>query len=109
MKLCVVSVGVLLAATSVAQAQDLQHGLSLARQVCAECHAIQPQQLKSPNPKSPTFPDIAATPGMTNTALSVALTTPHAGMPMFRLTTDQRADIIAYILSLKQAGAQPGK
>jgi hypothetical protein len=38
---------------------------------------------------------------MTAIALTVALTTPHAGMPMFMLTVDQRADIIAYILSLR--------
>ena len=47
------------------------------------------------------FPDLATTPGMTSTALLVALTTPHAGMPMFTLTSEQRDDIIAYILSLK--------
>jgi hypothetical protein len=38
---------------------------------------------------------------MTNAALTVAFTTPHAGMPMFVLTPEQRRDIIAYILSLK--------
>jgi hypothetical protein len=41
------------------------------------------------------------TPGMTAIALTVALTTPHAGMPMFLLTADQSADIITYILSLR--------
>ncbi len=40
---------------------------------------------------------------MTDTALSVAFATPHAGMPMFKLTSEQAADIIAYILGL-QAG-----
>jgi mono/diheme cytochrome c family protein len=44
---------------------------------------------------------LATTPGMTSVALMVALTTPHAGMPMFMLTADQREDIIAYILSLR--------
>jgi mono/diheme cytochrome c family protein len=102
---------VFLAAAVAAQAQDgdRQHGLAIARQVCSECHAVQAQELKSPNPKAPTFPDLAATPGMTSAALTVALTTPHAGMPMFRLSTEQRADTIAYILGLKQGGAQPGK
>ena len=78
-----------------------QRGLPLARQVCSECHAIQAQQLRSPNPRSPTFPELATTPGMTNAALTLALTTPHAGMPMFRLTEEQRADIISYILGLR--------
>ena len=91
------------------QAGDRTHGLALARQVCSECHAIQPQQLLSPNPRAPTFPQLAATPGMTATALTVALTTPHAGMPMFRLSTDQRDDLIAYILGLRGSGPTPGK
>jgi mono/diheme cytochrome c family protein len=38
---------------------------------------------------------------MTGAALMVALTAPHAGMPMFMLSRDEREDIIAYILSLK--------
>lgn len=46
---------------------------------------------------------------MTSTGLTIALTTPHAGMPMFRLTSEQRADITAYFLSLQQRGQQPGK
>ena len=57
-------------------------------------------QVRSPNSRAPRFPDLATTPGMTSTALLVALTTPHAGMPMFTFTGEQREDIIAYILSL---------
>jgi mono/diheme cytochrome c family protein len=104
----------LLAAAAVAplqaqQAGDPRQGLVLARQVCFECHAIQPQQLQSPNPRAPTFPQLAATPGMTTAALTVALTTPHVGMPMFRLSSEQREDIIAYILSLRGSSSTPGK
>ena len=39
-------------------------------------------------------------PGDDGTALFVALTTPHAGMPMFTFTAKQRDDIISYIRSL---------
>jgi len=88
---------------------DPGRGLAVAREVCSECHAIQAQQLQSPLARAPTFLALATTPGMTATALSVALTTPHAGMPMFRLTAEQRDGIIAYILSLKQSGSPPGK
>jgi mono/diheme cytochrome c family protein len=88
---------------------DPGRGLALAREVCSECHAIQAQQLQSPQARAPTFLALATTPGMTATALTVALTTPHAGMPMFRLTAEQRDGIIAYILSLKQSGSLPGK
>ena len=79
-------------------------GLALAQRVCSECHAIRAGQARSPNSKSPTFMEVATTPGMTGTALFIALTTPHAGMPMFNLSTTQRDGIIAYLLSLK-AGA----
>ncbi|MFI5013416.1 MAG: c-type cytochrome [Hyphomicrobiales bacterium] len=78
-----------------------QAGLALAQQVCSECHAVLRGQAPSPNPRAPTFSELAATPGMTSAALSVALTTPHAGMPMFRLTAEEREDVIAYILSLR--------
>ena len=91
-------------AVSVARAQtvgDAKEGLALAQQVCAQCHATVPAQDRSPNPRAPRFPELAATSGITRTALLVALTTPHAGMPMFTLTSEQRDDIIAYILSLR--------
>ncbi|MGO9943316.1 MAG: c-type cytochrome [Rhodoblastus sp.] len=93
----------LVASVSDANAQALgepKEGLAVAQQVCAECHATVAGQDRSPNAKAPTFVNLASTPGMTRTALLVALTTPHAGMPMFRLTSKQRDDIIAYILSL---------
>ena len=51
--------------------------------------------------RAPHFTELAAAPGMTDMALSVALTTPHAGMPMFMFTADERQDVIAYILSLR--------
>ena len=76
-------------------------GLALAQEVCSECHAIRRGQVRSPNSRAPTFLELATAPGMTIAALSVALTTPHAGMPMFKLTTEQREDVIAYILSLR--------
>jgi mono/diheme cytochrome c family protein len=84
------------------QAGDPRGGLAIARQVCSECHAIQKGQVRSPNLRSPTFVELANTPGMTAAALTVALMTPHWRMPMFILTPEQRANIIAYILSLKE-------
>jgi mono/diheme cytochrome c family protein len=79
---------------------DPTEGLAVAQKVCAECHATVAGQDRSPNAKAPTFVNLAATPGMTRTALLVGLTTPHAGMPMFILDDKQRDDIIAYILSM---------
>jgi mono/diheme cytochrome c family protein len=88
-------------AATTAQTQDLQEGAKSANEVCGRCHAVRAGQASSPNGRAPTFTELANTPGMTAAALNVALTTPHAGMPMFVLTPEQRQDIIAYILSLK--------
>jgi mono/diheme cytochrome c family protein len=101
MKRVVFSVLLLASAAATAQAQDPQEGAKWASNVCGECHAVARGQPRSPNGRAPTFVELANTPGMTNAALNVALTTPHAGMPMFVLTSEQRQDIISYILSLK--------
>ena len=101
---CLMTVLALSIAASHVHAQGIgkpQEGLALAKQVCSECHSVLRGQVRSPNSMSPTFVELATAPGMTTTALLVALTTPHAGMPMFILTTEQRENIIAYILSLK--------
>ena len=82
-------------------AGDAREGLATAQAFCSECHAVRKGEPRSPNSKSPTFVEIANTSGITGTALLVALTTPHAGMPMFVMTPAQRVNIIAYILSLK--------
>ena len=84
-------------------------GLSLARQICSECHDVLAPKGRSPDPKAPTFVDLSETPGMTATALTLMLTTPHAGMPMFRLSDAQRGDLVAYILGLRQGGTASGR
>jgi mono/diheme cytochrome c family protein len=102
--LCLAIALTVAAAVSNANAQvvgDPKEGLALAQQVCSQCHATVAGQDRSPNTQAPTFVKLAVTPGMTRTALLVALTTPHAGMPMFILTSEQRDDIIVYILSLR--------
>jgi len=76
-------------------------GLELAKQLCAQCHAVQKDEGRSPNELAPRFQAIASVPGMTGLALSVALNTSHRTMPNIILAADERADIIAYILSLK--------
>jgi mono/diheme cytochrome c family protein len=76
-------------------------GLELARQLCAQCHAVEKQQARSPNVNAPRFQVIASVPGMTAIALAAALNTSHRTMPNIMLAADERADIIAYILTLK--------
>jgi mono/diheme cytochrome c family protein len=86
-----------------ARAQDgnVQRGLTLAQDLCTTCHAIHRGAALSPNVQAPTFEMIASVPGMTALALGVALRTSHREMPNIILEDRQRADIVAYILSLR--------
>jgi mono/diheme cytochrome c family protein len=83
------------------EAGQPSRGLVLARQLCAQCHAVERQQARSPNINAPRFPVIASVPGMTAIALAATLNTSHRTMPNIMLAADERADIIAYILTLK--------
>jgi mono/diheme cytochrome c family protein len=92
-----------LLSTSGLHAQDLgnaQAGLSVARQVCAPCHAVLAGETNSPNRLAPSFERIARVPGMTVTALTVALQTSHATMPNIMLAPDELRDLSTYIVSL---------
>jgi mono/diheme cytochrome c family protein len=80
---------------------DAQKGQAYARMVCAECHLVEKVQARSPNANAPAFAAVAATPGMTELALRIWFQTPHPTMPNLRLDNDQKDNLIAYILSLK--------
>ena len=85
-------------------AQEIGHsgaGLAAARRLCSQCHAVEKAETPSPRTDAPAFQDIAGTSGMTATALSAALNTSHQSMPNIMLESDEKADIVAYILSLK--------
>src|SRR5262249_12269123 len=82
--------------------RDPRAGQILARQICSECHSTERMQPLSPNPAAPRFEAIANISGMTGTALSAVLQTPHRTMPNVMLDADQLSKIVAYILSLKR-------
>lgn len=105
LRLIALSLAISAAASNDARAQqigDADKGHQLAEEVCASCHAIGVDQSASPEPFAPTFETIANVRGMSPTALSVFLRTPHATMPNLVLTDDELGDVIAYILSLKE-------
>ena len=102
----VILVGILAASASAANAQDTlgnaQAGRVLTRQVCSPCHAVTAEQAsKRVIAIGPDFQTIANTPGMTTTALGAFLQTPHPKMPNLILTPEQSADVIAFVLSLR--------
>ena len=92
----------LTAATARAQDGDIATGHAFAREACNACHMV---ETKSKQPRriviGPAFRDIANTRGMTATAIRVFLTTSHPKMPNLILTSEEIADVTAYILSLR--------
>jgi len=94
--------GVVLPGTS-ALAQDhgdAKRGSALALQTCIACHGVRRGE-KSSNPLAPPFTTIATVKGISAIALNVSLLSPHRAMPNIMLDPQERADVIAYILSLK--------
>jgi mono/diheme cytochrome c family protein len=80
---------------------DVRKGLSFARKVCAECHAVLATETVSPLANAPPFKAVANTPGMTAMALTVWFHTSHPTMPNIVIHGDDMDNIIAYILSLR--------
>ena len=85
-------------------APSATRGLAYAQQVCAACHAVEAAQDVSPNRAAPTFMAIANLPGMTPAALNVWLHSAHASMPNLVVEPKDRADIAAYLDTLRRTG-----
>jgi mono/diheme cytochrome c family protein len=91
------------------QVGDPEAGLSVATEVCAECHEVMPMDGVSPDlPPLPfeegqplAFEEIANTPGVTPMALFAWMQSPHPTMPNIILEEDELRNVVAYILSLK--------
>ena len=84
-----------------AQDADVAAGAAYAKQVCAPCHAVLPNQQISPLPQAPTFQKVANIPGMTEMSLSVWLQSSHPTMPNIILKQDDLRNVVAYIHSLE--------
>lgn len=91
-----------------AEPGDAARGLSYSKKFCAQCHGVEAKDPSSPNPNALTFKEYANRPGTTGTALQVWLQSPHPSMPELIVPIDDRVDLVAYILSLKE-GATSGK
>ena len=89
-----------IASPASAQNADVAAGKAYAEEVCASCHAVLAGEDTSPIFEATPFEQVAATPGMTEMALSVFLQTPHIDMPNFVLEQEDARNVIAYIRSL---------
>ena len=87
-----------------ANAQDakMAAGHVFAREACKACYMVEFEQLSQRRLViAPAFREITNAPGITATALRVFLGTSHPKMPNLILTSEEMADVIAYILSLQ--------
>ncbi len=105
--LCAAMVGAALGAAAPALAvenqADVIRGKAYATQMCGSCHGVNAADETSPAEKAKTFPQIAATPGMTGMAITAWMHSDHPTMPMLIVRPEHLDAIIAYILSLKPA------
>ena len=97
----IVLAAALSALTQSAMAQDIEAGKKIAQTWCAGCHQVGPVPQRA-NDVVPPFAAVAASKGMTTTALAVFLSTPHTSMPDYSLSRQQIRDVSAYIMSLKR-------
>jgi len=98
--------GTLAAITYAANAQEVggnsEVGRVYAREACSPCHAVTAEQRSRRTIAiAPDFQTIANTSGMTATALRAFLQTPHPKMPNLILSPEQSADVISFVLSLR--------
>lgn len=93
-------------AAASAMAQEIGNvraGQALAEQVCAACHAIGNDTISDRSlARAPAFVTVANMPEMNAVSLSAFLITPHPTMPNLMLSSEEAADVIAYIMSLRQ-------
>ena len=87
-----------------AQEGDVAAGAAYAKQVCADCHAVLPNEQISPLAQAPTFQKVANLPGMTEMALSVWLQSSHPTMPNIILKPDDLRNVVAYIEQPQEQG-----
>jgi cytochrome c553 len=101
------------AAQSSSQASAVRAGYTVAVTSCIACHVVSSNQTLQPvlGPGIPSFEEIANRPGTTMESLQAGMKTarwhdPNMTarlLPMSRLSDERRAQVAAYILSLRTA------
>jgi mono/diheme cytochrome c family protein len=88
-----------------ARAESAARGLEVAEKSCAECHRVKPTQRTVENEEmaAPDFAAIAARREVDAGYLRRFMEVQHLPMTASRLYSDDKADVVAYMLSLKGA------
>ena len=83
-------------------AADIVQGKALARSLCSNCHIVAPGEAPAEVTAGiPDFKAIADKDGQTADKILAAILSPHPPMPQVQLSTFERGNLAAYILSLK--------
>jgi cytochrome c len=81
---------------------DPRIGRSFVLNNCRPCHVVAADQSSSVRfANAPNFQTIAKAPRTTPFGLNIWLTNPHPTMPTLQLTSAEAANVIAYIMSLR--------
>jgi mono/diheme cytochrome c family protein len=97
-----VPLALLTASAGGARAADVASGGTLARQLCVNCHVVAPGEAGTQVTAGiPSFKAVANKPGQTPQKIQDFTINPHPPMPKVQLTNNERANLAAYILSLK--------
>lgn len=93
-----------------AEPAAVARGHRLAQANCARCHAIGAAG-ESPDAMAPPFRNLAErNPGRSmDEIFADALLVGHTDMPRFGMREPERADILAYLASIKQTSAAPSR
>jgi mono/diheme cytochrome c family protein len=82
-------------------AQDVDRGRQLSARWCAGCHVVDRSPKEARADGTPTFPAIAAKPGISTEHLRAAMNPTHGRMPDLALSKRDQDDLVAYIFSLR--------
>jgi len=80
---------------------DPQSGHALADKLCTNCHLVGSAQQEHAVADVPSFREIANQPGQTTGGIIAHIVLPKHPMPQIPLTQNERADLAAYVMSLR--------
>jgi mono/diheme cytochrome c family protein len=90
-----------LALPGMAAAQDVERGRQFAQRWCSGCHTVERSPADARADGVPSFPAVAAMPGISAERLRAAMNPLHGRMPDLSLGKRDQDDLAAYILSLR--------
>jgi mono/diheme cytochrome c family protein len=85
------------------RAPDVEYGKKLARNLCSNCHLVGTGEQQQANADVPSFPEIANKEGQTAGSIMAHIVLPKHPMPTIPLTQIELADLVAYILTLRES------